>query len=104
MNLNMETENIIRSDQIFRHFIIQSQIMRKLNPMNRPSTPPQSATREPNGKDFSSVKTSTESLRNRTSPVPLALFTFPTVIASSVICLKCTNNTDTDRYTGNIFN
>ena len=31
------------------------QIIRKLNPMKRPSTPPQSATRDSNGKASSSV-------------------------------------------------
>ena len=42
----------------------QSQTMRKLNPMNRPRTPPQSATRDPNVKASSSFRTRTDVLAN----------------------------------------
>ena len=43
---------------------IQSQIMMKLKPMKSPSTPPQSATREPKEKASSSLITWIESLPN----------------------------------------
>ena len=43
---------------------IQSQIMMKLKPMKSPSTPPQSATREPKEKASSSLITCIESLPN----------------------------------------
>ena len=86
MNLNMETQHLIRSDQIFKHFMIQSQIIRKLNPMKSPRIPPQSATREPNGNAISSFKTCTVSLRYSTSSVLLSVLS--NVIAFSIICAK----------------
>ena len=43
---------------------MQSQTMRKLNPMNIPRMPPQSATREENGKASSSLYTWRNLLEN----------------------------------------
>ena len=46
---------------------IQSQTMRKLNPMNRPRTPPQSATRDPKEKASTSLWTRIDLLVNAIS-------------------------------------
>ena len=63
---------------------IQSQTMRKLNPMNRPSTPPQSATREPNEKASSSFKTCTGEEYINHNIVPPCLFIGAFIGASSI--------------------
>ena len=44
----------------------QFHIIRKLNPMNSPSTPPMSATKETKGKEYSSLITCTvDDVKNR---------------------------------------
>ena len=63
---------------------IQSQTMRKLNPMNRPSTPPQSATRKPNEKASSSFKTCTGEEYINHNMVPPCLFIGAFIVVSSI--------------------
>ena len=62
--------------------IIQSHIIRKLNPMKRPSTPPQSATRDWKENASSSLRTCTDRLTYRRCK---AWFLFGLIIGSSFI-------------------